>query len=185
MVKVIKIDNSDIFLESFGDGKGKITISNTEGYNYSHYWGAMGDNLETFLTKINKEYFSMKLKPDYDMGDFDAKLSVRSIRKFIKDEFSYDLPWYKFTEFQKELRHLLKDIEKYSYSEEDFVRRCSDIPNNVWLSLDFKAEKEFVEIMKTIFQEPWNFIVKSDSKNVKFLEDLLPKIQKKIKNEGI
>lgn len=185
-MKHIEIGNTDVFLEDLGNGKGKISITDTEGYNYSHYWGAMGGNLEEFLCHINEDYFAMKLKPDEDRGTFDANLSVREIRKFIKEEYSYDLPWYKYMEFQKELREKLKDIERYAYNEDEFVRMCYDIPDSNWDSLDYRAEIEFVSIMKSLFEEPWYFIVRSESKHTKFLKKLLPKIKqqlKTIKNE--
>lgn len=179
-MKHIEIGNTDIFLEDLGNNKGKISITDTEGYNYSHYWGSMGDSLEVFLCHIDENYFAMKLKPDEDRGEFDAKLSVREIRKFIREEYSYDLPWYKYMDFQKELREKLKDIERYSYNEEDFVRRCSDIANSYWESCDYKAEKEFVKIMGYLFEESWDFIVKGESKHTKFLKKLLPKIKQQI-----
>tara|TARA_R110000796_G_scaffold250514_1_gene379588 strand:- start:7050 stop:7598 length:549 start_codon:yes stop_codon:yes gene_type:complete len=179
-MKHIEIGNTDIFLEDLGPSKGKISITDTEGYNYSHFWGAMGGNLEEFITKINEDYFATKLKPDGDGGVFDAKLSVRAIRRFIKEECSYDLPWYEFMEFQKELREKLKDVENYSHSEADFVRRCSDIPDSFWSALDYKAEREFVDIIEGVFQEPWHFIVKSESKHVRFLKKLLPQIKKQL-----
>lgn len=180
-MKHIEIGNTDVFLEDLGNSKGKISITDTEGYNYSYFWGAMGDSLEKFLCRINEDYFAMKLRPMGDNGVIDLKLSVREIRKFIREEYAYELPWYKYMEFQKELREKLKEIEEYSYSEEDFVRRCSEIPNSCWYSLDYKAEKEFVKIMECLFQEPWHFIVNGESKHTKFLKKLLPKIKKKLK----
>ena len=34
-MKVLKVKETEIFLDDQGDGKGKITISNTYGHNYS------------------------------------------------------------------------------------------------------------------------------------------------------
>lgn len=180
-MKHIQIDNTDIFLENLGVGKGKISITDTKGYNYSHYWGSMGDTtIEEFICGLDYDYFMMKLKPIEDRGVFDSKMSVREIRNFIRGEFKYELPWYKYMEFQKELREKLKEIEQFSYSEEDFVRRCSDIPSSYWNALDYKAEKEFVAIMESLFQEPWHFIVKGDSRHCIFLKNLLPKLKAKL-----
>tara|TARA_R110000796_G_scaffold88978_1_gene192343 strand:+ start:1321 stop:1875 length:555 start_codon:yes stop_codon:yes gene_type:complete len=174
----IEIGNTDVFLEDLGEGKGKITISDTEGFNFSHYWGSMGGPLDEFILQLDEGYFSMKLKPIDDRGVFCSKRSVSAIRKFIKEEYSYELPWYAFKEFQKELREELREISKYSHSEEDFVRRCEELRNHCWYSDGYKQEKEFKEIMDSLFQEPWHFIVKTESNDTIFLKNLLPKLKK-------
>ena len=40
-----RINSTDIILQDFNKGEGKIIISNDSfGYNFSYYWGAMGKN---------------------------------------------------------------------------------------------------------------------------------------------
>lgn len=37
-VKHLRVEGTDVYLHEYG--KGKLTISNTYGHNYSHYWGS-------------------------------------------------------------------------------------------------------------------------------------------------
>jgi hypothetical protein len=73
----IKINNTDIFLEDFGDNKGKITVSDTYGYNYSMFWGAMGGSLKDFLCSINSEYFADKLMGSQSNNEMDVKKTFK------------------------------------------------------------------------------------------------------------
>lgn len=43
-VKHLRVQNTDVYLHEYGEGKGKLTISNDYSHNYSYYWGAMGSS---------------------------------------------------------------------------------------------------------------------------------------------
>ena len=177
----LTIGDTDVILDNYGNGKGKITISNTYGYNFSHYWGSMGGTLQEFLLRIDEYYFCNKLTPPGKSGEFNAKLSVMQIRKYIREELSWDLPWHAYMGLQKEFREELKNIEKYSYSEDSFVNQCLALKDFVWSEGTYQEEKEFKDIIEGIFSEPWHYIVRGDSDNEKFLVNLLPKIKKELK----
>ena len=172
----LKIDNTDVFLIDYGDNKGKIIVSGD--YSSSHYWGSMGCGIIEFIQEIDEGYFSTKLSPnDYV---FDAKESVRSIRRYIKTDLNYELPWYKFMEAQKSLRKLLKEAELCP-SIESFVRTISSIPIVIDdTSLQSSDRENFQGILKSICNEPWYFIEKIPGPEKIFFTNLLPKIKKEL-----
>lgn len=183
-MRIIKIDETEIFLDDLGSGRGKITISNTYGYNFSYYWGSMGSSLCEFLCNIDESYFITKLsnKP----YSFNSKLTAKDIRKYIRKELSYDLPWYKYMEFQKSLREWISGIEEIE-SENEFVDYCYNILNSYVLdfsTLNRHEEKEIRDILKSSFmQEPWHFIQQGDSHEAVFLKKLFKKLQKELKSK--
>lgn len=184
-MEVIRIDETEIFLDDKGDGKGKITISNTYGYNFSYFWGAMGKPLKDFLLSINEDYFVNKLANE--PLAFDAKLTAKEVRKYIRVDLSYDLPWYKYMEFQKGLREWIKGIEQVE-SEHTFVDYCYGIMNDYRINLyelDRWEQEEVRGILENTFkQEPWNFIQKGDSDEAVFLKKLFKKLKKELKNNN-
>ena len=95
-MKTLRIDYTDIFLDDKGNGQGKLTISNTCGFNFSCYWGAMGGSLKDFLLRINEDYFVRNLT---DPLSFDAKLTAKSVRRYVRNELKSELPWYMYMEF--------------------------------------------------------------------------------------
>jgi hypothetical protein len=115
----LRIGYTDVILQNLGDGKGKIIISDDEfGYNFSNYWGAMGEGntLIKFLCEINSPYFVDKLSTRTN-GDFDSKKTFTNVRKMIREEF----PWYFEPEFQKDLREKINQWESECYDERYFV----------------------------------------------------------------
>lgn len=177
----IKIGTTDVFLDDKGEGKGKITISDTEwDINCSFYWGSMGCSLKEFLLQINADYFEGKLNMG-DHGIFDAKKSIKNVRKYIREEMEYQLPWYLYPSAQKELRERLKEIEDYCCSEEQFIDQMSNISDSIYCyDLGYKEEKEFRGIIQELEQEPWHFIEKSPSEKSKWLKTFLPKLKKNL-----
>lgn len=176
-MEVLRIKETDVMLDDYGRGKGKITISNSYGFNYSHYWGSMGCSLKEFLMNINESYFIMKLSPVSDQGKINIKASVRNVRNAIKEEMA----WYKYMSLQKELRQEIKRLES-CYSDENFIDRCFEISNNIWTEYDCRFEREeFESIVKGVFNEPWHYLEHGDSENEIFLKKLFKQIQKKIK----
>lgn len=177
----IQIDNTDIFLENIEFGKGKITISNTYGYNFSHYWGSMGNSLEDFLLRIDSGYFIGKLCSN-SQGDFSGKRTVKNIRKVLREEFSYEIPWYKNMEAMKELRKKLKNLETCS-SENEFFFEVSYITKYDWfLYIDDRYDaREFKNNIESLFSEVHYYFEYEDSREIVFLKDIFKKLQKHIR----
>jgi len=88
-METIRIGLTDVIFKDEGEGKGKIIVSNDDwGYNFSHYWGAMGDrNLKQFVSEINTSYFVDKLSVRRN-GDLDVKKTFTNIRKRIREALS-------------------------------------------------------------------------------------------------
>jgi hypothetical protein len=178
-IQIIKIEGTttDVFLDYKGTGKGKITISDTDwGYNFSHYWGAMGCELDKFLMEISPSYFAGKLSSEsYVM---DIKKTMVTVRRAIKEE----LPWYRYVSAQKELREELNGIQSSVETKEGFVNAMNDLVENIiCFDLDLDDRREFKKVLSGIVQEPWYFIQETPSKQYRWLESLLPKIQKYLK----
>lgn len=160
--KIIQIENTDIILQDYGHGKGKIIISDTDwGYDFSFYWGAMGKDttLAEFICHINWQYFVDKLSKRRK-GDFDSKGTFRNIRKYIREEISHELPWYKHMEFQKNMREELNIWQNECDSESTFINSWVyffEHRLNYDLIEDEYDRKEIESHFKSI-QEYWNFI---------------------------
>lgn len=184
-MKHIKIGNTDVFLDDKGEGKGKITISDTEyDYNFSFYWGAMGCNLEEFLLQINPDYFEGKLNMG-DQGVFDAKGSIKNVRRYIREEMEYQLPWYLYPSAQKELRERLRWIEEYCCSEDEFVNDMTTLTESIYcMDLTRNEERNFLGIISELEQEPWYFIEKKPSQKSVWLKNFLPKLKKELSLEN-
>ena len=178
----IVIDSSDIFLDDLGDGKGKITISNTYGYNFSYYWGCMGCSLREFLLSVNSDYFIRKLAPNPEV--YCPVKTAKSVRRHVRKDLSYELPWYKHMEFQKGLREWIKGIEDTS-TEYEFVDYCYNILNDYRIdiySVDRQDRADVESLLKSVFEtEPWYFIEKTDSGEAIFLSKLFVKLKKVLK----
>lgn len=168
-IEKIVIDESSIYLEDYGHGKGKIIITEYN-LNYSTYWGSMGSTLKEFLKRINGDYFANKLCSK--LYSFDGKESVKNVRKYIRNELSYDLPWYKFMDGQKELRQKLKELESCC-SEHEWVYSLPKIIDSLYcFDMNYDDEKEFKEILKFAFTEPWQFIGEKESLEFRRLKKL-------------
>lgn len=179
----ITIGQTDIILKDFGEGNGKIIISDYD-YNFSYHWGAMGKNttLKDFLCEVNSDYFVNKLS-NLD-GDFDHKGTFRNIRKHIRDEFNYELPWYKHTEFQKELRVSLNEYQNSCYDERQFVDDWDSFWKytvDYYLIEDNNDQKEIESMFQGICEQ-WHFIEKSEPKGNIWLKKLHKQLKKKLKS---
>ncbi len=167
-VKRYKIGYTDIFIDIQGKTQGKITISDTMQGSFSYYWGAMGGGMIEFLKCIDNDYFAKNLCNTRYV--FDAKQSVKEVRRFIKSELSYELPFYKFMVEQKEMRKELKRLESCE-TDRDFVYGMQNLPDSLMcLDSTYDNEKEFKDIIKSMFTcEPWHFIANTDSEEYKFI----------------
>lgn len=155
-MEVLRIKETDVFLDDQGEGRGKITISNSYGYNYSSYWGAMGGSLKDFILRINDDYFSRNLLGANSLLTFDSKLTRRNVRKYIREEI---MPWYKHTVFQKELR---RDINFYfggCDTSNDFVNNWHRFIDRLpFYLIEDRWERERIEEEFRGVSEPWSFI---------------------------
>jgi len=182
MIEKIYLKNCKVLLDDLGDGRGELTII---GDNvYSHFWGSMGSDLKNFLLGTSPSYFAGKLVDYRNEREFDSKGTIRNVRRHIKDELSYDMPWYKFMSAQKELREALKELE-YCSSQEEFVAEMGQLPDKLYcFDMSRKDEKEFMDIViNGLCDEPWHFIQMKPSRDYRFLEGVLPELQKYIKKE--
>lgn len=183
----IKIGNTDIFFEDFECGKGKITVSDTLGHNYSMYWGAMGGTIKDFILSINDDYFTSKLLGSRLTEVFCAKSTFRAVRKFIREDL--DLPWYKHIEFQKHLREVINDFqdscienEGSNYFVDQFSFYFRSRPN--FYLIENKWERERIEKEFNEISEPWLFINTKESEESKWLRKLHSEIKKYIQENG-
>ena len=177
-MEILKIDTTDIIIDDYGNGKGKIIVSDTYSGYYSYYWGAMGGSLKSFIKNINSSYFAGKLCNNISV--FSSKQTARNIRKYIREEMRYDLPWYKFMESQKDLRILIRDIERYSEDKHDAIHRIEGLYEDVnCFELSANEEREFRGILKDHFDnEPWLFLGEETSVEFNFLCKLHGELKK-------
>lgn len=170
-MKNLKIKQTDIFIEDFEKGQGKITISDPWMGAFTYFWGAMGSEIEEFLKTINSDYFAGKLCRENYV--FDGKASVKNIRKYIRYELKYELPYYKFPKLQKELRAELKRLENCSTNNE-FVDACFGLPDRLLcMGVTYQEENEFKDIISGIFKtEPWGFIGTKPSQEYIWLKQI-------------
>lgn len=168
-MKFLKIKGTDIILQNYDQkGQGKIIVSDNWMGSFSYVWGGMESDIEEFIQTIHSDYFADKLCSNRYV--FSAKKSVSNVRKFIREELIYDLPWYKFPEAQKEMRANLKELENCT-SENEFVdRMLSFVDDIIVVEISFEEQREFEDIIKPVFTcEPWNFIGEDLSEEYKWL----------------
>ncbi|MDC9598949.1 hypothetical protein [Xenorhabdus anantnagensis] len=67
-ITVPRHDPIHVYLEDYGDGQGRITISEY-GESWTAYWGAMGGSLSDFILKADNGYI---------IGYLDGVLKMRS-----------------------------------------------------------------------------------------------------------
>lgn len=182
-MRKIELGSTDIFLENYKTGQGKITISSGDNGAFTFYWGAMGSNIEEFIQNTNSDYFATKLSTHPD--EFDSKLSIRNVRKYIREELSFELPWYRYLEGQKALRERLKEIEQGAFNEQHFVNLMESFTDNLFTELDISEEKEFFEILRNSIEcEPWHFIHKSESSQFKWLKSIHEELKRFLQSEN-
>ena len=179
----IRVGHTDVIFDEIGDGAGKIIISNDDyGYNFSHYWGAMGkDTLKQFVCSIDTGYFTNKLCSHIN-GPMNVKKTFVGLRKSIQESFEYELEWYQHLEFQKDFREKLKKFQKEVSCREEFVNRAMSFHkelNYYLIEEDYERER-IEELFKGIFSqcEPWTFLEYNPHPEQLFLEKLHVKLKK-------
>jgi hypothetical protein len=180
-METLRIGITDIFLEDYDYGQGKITISDSVRGAFTYYWGSMGGKICDFIPGTSPCYFADKLLGTTDSQIFDSKGSVKNIRRYIREELSYELPWYTFMDAQKEMRFELKELEN-CYSDRDFVDACNNFVDNLYTDLPYKEDEEFKSIIRGVFEtEPWNFITTKYSPKYKWICEIHGKLKKILK----
>lgn len=182
-MKQLIIKGTEIILQNYEKGQGKIIVSDSFRGSYSYYWGAMGGTIEVFLQKINSDYFAHNLCSETCV--FSGKNTAYAIRKHIRKEMLYELPWYKYMEGQKELRKLIKGIESV-----DDKHEALNMIENFHRDLDliimpYNEEQEFLKIIEEAFTcEPWHFLETEPSPQYRFLYNLHKDLVKELKKKS-
>ncbi len=183
----IKIDNTDVFIEELGEGRGKVTISDTYNHNYSYFWGAAGGGIKEFLCRINSEYFADKLLGANSCYEMDVKKTFTEIRKYISNEIG--LEWYKHQEFQKHMREVLSQFQEQCEDVNDERYFVDSFFSSFVNQLDFylignrSDEKYYEESFKNI-SEHWYFIAKKPNREYLWLMKLHSKLKKQLQKEN-
>ncbi|NWO11772.1 hypothetical protein HLV40_15380 [Chromohalobacter salexigens] len=81
------LDPISIYLEDYGQGKGKLTVGCWDA-TWSYYWGAMGDrSLVEFIIGTNNGYLANKLKRD---GEKFSELDIEALEDQVRKEIVRD-----------------------------------------------------------------------------------------------
>lgn len=178
-MELLKLQETDVILQEFGEKEGKIIISNLGYGSFSYQWGAMKSTLKEFLCGMNESYFVDKLAPTRQ-GKLDIKKTMSVFRREIRDVLQ--LPYWKEMEFQKELRFELNRIEKTGC--EDSHTLMSELDSLLSYRLDFyliknKQDKDEIESgLKSIFQdEVWHSFVYGEPREYDFLRKTLKELK--------
>lgn len=182
-MELINIGITDVILQDYEDGQGKIIISDFNfDYNFSHYWGAMGDNtnLKKFICKINADYFAGKL-----VGHIQKPIDVKATFANLRREIREFMPWYVNVDFQKEMREALNDYQRSVYSQECFVNGWDNFVSNLWFSDcdHWNYDKHEVKSFFEGYCEHWNLIVTKEPKEYQWCIGIHKELKKIFKSE--
>jgi len=183
-IEKITIDETEIFLDELGNNRGKITVSNIYGHNYSYFWGAMGGTLKNFILNIDSGYFASKLMGSESIYKMSVKKTFAEIRRFIREEIG--LQFYHVPAFQKHMREVLNEFQRSMEEQENKDLFVAYFDSWFINFLDFsliedrferdRIEKEFKGIC-----EVWNFIQDEPNERYKWLCKLHKQLQAAIK----
>lgn len=177
-MKTIQIGSTEVILQNYEINQGKIIVSDLYNGSYSYYWGAMGGTLEEFIKSTSPDYFAGKLCNEQYV--FSGEATAKAIRRYIKNDMSYDLPWYKYMPAQKELREAIKEIEKCE-DKHDALYQIERFKDIYAIGMGADEDKEFEKIMESHFNcEPWNFLETEPSPSYKFLVKVHKELKKKL-----
>lgn len=176
-MKTIQIGTTEVILQNYEINQGKIIISDLYNGSYSYYWGSIGGTLEEFIKSTSSDYFAGKLCNEQHV--FSGKATAKSIRRHIKQNMNYDLPWYKYMPAQKELREAINDLKRCD-SQHDAIYQIEKFKDIYAIGMGADEDKEFEEIMESNFNcEPWHFLETEPSPSYRFLV----KLHKELKNK--
>lgn len=190
MIQNLNIDGTDVILQDYEFGKGKIIISDNQyDYNFSYHWGAMSDTLKDFLLRINEDYFVKNLTT-VTRGRFDSKTTMKNVRHWWKKESG--IAWYEYKEEQKTLRQELRFIENICSDDQYFVERMGRIKDSFYFptprnynftehKFDICLKSDFELAIEALASEPWHHIVYKEPYENIWLSKFFPKLQKELK----
>lgn len=177
----LRIDSTDVILNDFDLGQGKLIISNDGyGYNFAYYWGAMGNasTLKDFLLHINSDYFVEKLGP-IEHGTIDMVATMKGVREWWKNESG--ISWYQEMDLQKDIRREFNFIQNTCYDDRHFVELMGKIKDSFYFP-NTVYKTDFEEALDSLCSEPWNFIINAPHKQNVWLEKFFNKLQSKLKD---
>lgn len=180
---LFRILGTDVILQDYEEGKGKIILSNDDSdYNLSYYWGSMGQgyDLAKFILKTNDGYLINKLGQRSDDGPINMKRTMASVREHIRKET--DWKWYYNKEADKELRDSLNNIQRFSGCQNEFIDSMQsldvDFPKDGYKYHPY--EDEFKSMIESLRCEPWYFIVKDEPDVNRWLQFFLPNLRSEL-----
>jgi hypothetical protein len=177
-MKAIQIGSTEVILQNYEINQGKIIISDLYNGSYSYYWGSMGGTLEEFIKSTSPDYFAGKLCVDQYV--FSGKSTAKAIRRYIKHNMTYDLPWYKYMPAQKELREAIKQIERCE-DKHDALHQIERFKDIYTIGMSFQEDDDFKDIMESHFNcDPWHFLETEPSPSYKFLVKLHKQLKMKL-----
>ena len=178
-MKLLRIETTDVILNDYELGKGKIIISDDDyGYNFSYYWGAMGQSaLSDFLQDIDTGYFVGKLGP-HSGGEISMDKTMKVVRKWWKEESG--IRWYEFKEEQKELREKFNIIQQETCDQQDFVYLMNELVNEFYFPYS-NYKNDFQSALDGLTTEPWHFIVLDEHKQNTWLSKFHLKLKDALK----
>lgn len=184
-METIRIGLTDVIFKDEGVGKGKIIVSNDDwGYNFSHYWGAMGDrHIKQFVAEVNTDYFVNKLSTRLN-GDLDVKKTFRNIRKRIREALAEEgISWYKHMDFQKDMREEINRLQSEVCSDQQLVSELSDFHSRLnYYDIEDRYDRQTVEsVFRGVFDECWHMFEYQEPRENLFLADLHKKLVKVLK----
>jgi hypothetical protein len=182
--ELIRIGDTRVILMDMGVNRGKVHIHNDElKYNFSYYWGSMGQPLVSFLCSISADYFYRNISP-YKEGDINIAKSMKAVRRWWKEES--DIKWYEYVVFQKVLRGELNLVQHNSYSKDSFVAQMGTLKETLPLyEVDAGYDRRRVEqAVKNLCSEPWHYIVCDDHPANVWLTKLHADLKVELLKEG-
>ena len=131
---VPNLDPVSVYLEDFGPGRGKITITCFDDA-WSNFWGAMGEkyDIRSFFTKCDAHYLANKLRNGTPTQEPDPdKLEEKAKRHILE---------------RRKLAYISKDEAREQY--DDAERLC-----DFWHEMNGNSES-FRDAMFEIFGDDW------------------------------
>ncbi len=180
-MEVLKINEAKIILDDKGEGTGELIIASSWGYNFSTYWGSMGRPLKEFICSIDKYYFANRLSGPDDRPVFNAKQTVKSLRKAWKGV----MPWYEEMEFQKQVREFFKELERCD-TQYEFVESMGRMEDRLEFYDIEQYRRSYVRQQVSDFcEEPWHYIETGPSHKTIWLQRLHGDLVKVLKLQSV
>lgn len=137
------------------------------------------DFMKERMKRTDAGYFANALAVEKYV--YSGKATAKNVRRYLREELKYDLPWYKHLETQKELRELIKELETCD-SQDYAIQIIGNLHSNVYYwDMDRYEERELSKLLEDHFAcEPWNFLETEPSPQYKFLVKLHKELIKQL-----